>query len=94
MADQSRSGGGSGGMPAWQSMVGTLAAITVASFVAVMGSAGGLVVNGISALALACIAAFAIQWLAFIPAFLKQTEHFFDLTGSLTYISLAIFGVF
>ena len=81
-------------MPAWQSMAGTLAALTVASFVAVMGSAGGLLINGISALGLACVVAFAIQWLAFIPAFLRQTEHFFDLTGSLTYISLALFGVF
>jgi steroid 5-alpha reductase family enzyme len=32
--------------------------------------------------------AFVIQWLAFIPAFMRQTEKFFDLTGSLTYISV------
>ncbi len=36
---------------------------------------------------------FAIQWLMFIPAFINQTEKFFDLTGSATYISLAIFGL-
>ena len=32
--------------------------------------------------------AFLIQWLVFIPAYLRQTEKFFDLTGSLTYITL------
>jgi ligand-binding SRPBCC domain-containing protein len=29
-----------------------------------------------------------IQWLAFIPARLLQTERFYDLTGSLTYIAV------
>lgn len=29
----------------------------------------------------------AINWLAFIPAWLRQTEHFFDLTGSLSFIA-------
>ena len=29
---------------------------------------------------------FITQWLAFIPAYLKQSERFYDLTGSLTYI--------
>jgi steroid 5-alpha reductase family enzyme len=37
--------------------------------------------------------AFLIQWLAFIPAYLFQTEKFFDLTGSLTYISVTIIAV-
>ena len=32
--------------------------------------------------------AFAIQWIAFIPAYVFQTEKFYDLTGSLTYLSV------
>ena len=32
--------------------------------------------------------AFAIQWIAFIPAYIFQTEKFYDLTGSLTYLSV------
>jgi steroid 5-alpha reductase family enzyme len=36
-----------------------------------------------------CVAlAFGIQILAFVPAFLKQSEKFYDLTGSLTYLSV------
>ena len=34
---------------------------------------------------------FGIQWLAFIPAYLKQSERFYDLIGSLTYISTTLF---
>ncbi len=32
--------------------------------------------------------AFLIQWIAFIPAYVFQTEKFYDLTGSLTYLSV------
>ena len=37
--------------------------------------------------------AFIIQWLAFIPAFAKQTEKFYDITGSFTYITVTILAV-
>ena len=30
---------------------------------------------------------FSIQWIFFIPAFILQTEKFFDLTGSITYLT-------
>ncbi len=32
---------------------------------------------------------FAINWVAFVPAYLLQTERFFDLTGSLSYLAAA-----
>ncbi len=36
-----------------------------------------------------CVAvAFAMQWIAFVPAFIAQTERFYDLTGSLTYLTV------
>jgi len=34
--------------------------------------------------------AFIIQWIAFVPALLMKTEKFYDLTGSLTYLSVII----
>ena len=37
--------------------------------------------------------AFVIQWIAFIPAWLKHTEHFYDLAGSLTYVSVIALAV-
>ena len=39
----------------------------------------------------AVILAFLIQWVAFIPAYLLQTEKFYDLTGSLTYLTVIWF---
>ena len=56
--------------------------------VALAGSQGGASVFGIPVFALSVGLAFLIQWLAFIPAYLLQTEAFFDLTGSITYISV------
>lgn len=32
-----------------------------------------------------CVAFFA-QWISFIPAYLKQTEHFYDLVGTLSFL--------
>jgi steroid 5-alpha reductase family enzyme len=61
--------------------------------VALAGSQGGASAFGIPVFALSVGLAFLIQWLAFIPAFLLQTEKFFDLTGSITYISVAVIAV-
>ena len=30
---------------------------------------------------------FILQWLIFIPSYVYQTEHYYDLTGSMTYIT-------
>jgi steroid 5-alpha reductase family enzyme len=67
--------------------------ILVGLGVAWAGSQGGASVSGIPIFALSVGLAFLIQWLAFIPAYLLQSERFFDLTGSLTYISVIIIAV-
>jgi steroid 5-alpha reductase family enzyme len=54
------------------------------------GSQGGSTFRGVPVFALAVGLVFLIQWLAFIPAYLTQSERFFDLTGSLTYVSVTI----
>jgi steroid 5-alpha reductase family enzyme len=63
--------------------------IIIGFLVALAGSQGGASVFGLPLFALAVGLAYLIQWLVFIPAFVKQTEKFFDLTGSLTYISVS-----
>ena len=57
------------------------------------GSQGGASTGGIPIFALSVGLAFLIQWLAFIPAYLFQTEKFFDLTGSITYIFVTSLAV-
>ena len=37
---------------------------------------------------------YIIQWVAFIPAYMFQTEKFFDLTGSITYSSVFIYCIY
>ena len=53
----------------------------------------GAEVVGVPVFALAVALAFLIQWVAFIPAYLQQTEKFFDLTGSITFISVVVLAV-
>ena len=44
--------------------------------------------TGIDLVLRVVILAFVIQWIAFLPAYIFQTEKFYDLTGSLTYLSV------
>lgn len=67
--------------------------ILVGFLFALAGSQGGSQLAGIPLFALSVGLIFLIQWLAFIPAYLFQTEKFFDLTGSLTYISVITFAL-
>jgi steroid 5-alpha reductase family enzyme len=68
--------------------------IIIGLFVALAGSQAGSKVGSIPVFALSVGLAFLIQWLAFIPAFWLQTEKFFDLTGSITYISVISVAAF
>jgi len=69
------------------------AVILIGLAIAWAGSQGGASALGIPIFALSVGLAFAIQWLAFIPAYLLQNESFFDLTGSITYISVTVIAV-
>ena len=64
------------------------AIIGVGVLVAWAGSQGGVRVGNLPVFALAVGLAFLIQWVVFIPAFVFQSEKFFDLTGSLSYITI------
>ena len=37
---------------------------------------------------------FCIQWISFFPAYIFQTEKFYDLTGSITYLSIVLSTVY
>lgn len=62
--------------------------VALGLLVAWAGSQGGTSVAGVPLMAAGVGLAFLIQWLAFIPAYWRQTEKFFDLTGSLTYVAV------
>ncbi len=68
--------------------------VLVGYLVALAGSQGGIILAGRPLLMWVVGLAFLVQWLAFIPAYFMQTEKFFDLTGSLTYIAASSFALF
>lgn len=64
--------------------------IIVGVLVALAGSQNGSSVAGIPVFALLVGLAYVIQWVVFLPAYKFQTEKFFDITGSITYITLVV----
>lgn len=59
--------------------------------IAIAGSQHGSVISGkVPVFAVIVALVFIIQWLAFIHSWTKKTEKYYDLTGSLTYVSLTI----
>lgn len=68
-----------------------LLAIGFGAGIAIAASQNGtMVFDGFPLFAFCVIMAFAINWIAFIPAYILQTEKFFDLTGSMTYITITV----
>ena len=47
--------------------------------------------TGIELIQNAILIAYIIQWIAFIPAYIFQTEKFYDLTGSITYLTVVTY---
>ena len=67
--------------------------ITAAVFtVSWMGDQTGSTLYGLPLMTTIAMGIFAVQWLGLIHARLFETEHYFDLVGSLTYITVTIFA--
>jgi len=75
------------------SIIGITAAVLIGAFVAWAGSDGSREVGGIAVFALGALLAYAINWLVFIPSNRAKTEHYFDLTGSVTYLSVTVIAL-
>lgn len=71
-----------------RSNIAIVIVLLIAAGLAFAGSQSGHLVNGFPLFALCVALAFIIQWLAFIPAFMFRTEKFYDLTGSITYLTV------
>ncbi len=71
-------------------MLTILVATLLGAGMAVAGSAGGLRVGGVPVFAICAALAFGINWVAFVPAYLARTERFYDLTGTLSYLTVVV----
>ena len=71
-------------------IIGILAIIAFSAALAVAGNQGSVVFSGLPLFIICASVGFMLHWLAFIPAFAYQTEHYFDLIGSASYIGTVI----
>ncbi len=67
--------------------------IGLGALMAWAGGQHGVLFNGIAVFTLCCAFAFALNWLVYIPSNIAQTEHYYDLTGSITYIGMILLAV-
>ena len=65
----------------------TILSILIGLLIAVAGSDGSETYNGMSLFIICASVSFVLHWIIFIPSFAFQTEHYFDLTGSISYLS-------
>lgn len=79
--------------PRQTSVIGIVASVVVGALVSLAGSDGSSQVGSIAVFALCGIAAYVINWIVFVPSNAAQTEHYYDLTGSITYITLIVIAV-
>ena len=82
-------------MKSSESIMAILVGLLLGIGIAWAGSHGSVVLSGGWPLFGACVLfAFVVNWLIVVPSFMAHTEHFFDLTGSLTYLSVIALALF
>ena len=69
-------------------MITIVGALVVGALVATAGSVGGIRLGAIPVFAACALLALAINWIAFVPAWLGRTERFYDLVGTLSYLAV------
>ena len=68
-------------------IIGIVISLVIGALVILAGSHGSISVAGLPLFALCGVIGFALHWSVFVPSYIFQTEHYFDLTGSISYIS-------
>lgn len=71
-----------------RSIIGIAVAIVLGALVALAGSDGSVSAGGFAVFAIGAAIAYVINWIVFIPSSRAKTEKYYDLTGSITYLSV------
>lgn len=74
-------------MAALRPIIAIVVILIISLGIAWAGSQGSAAVGTIPVFFLCATVGFLLHWAIFIPSFMFQTEHFFDLTGSISYIA-------
>ncbi len=73
-----------------RSLIGIAICMIIAGLVGLAGSDGGLQAGPLPLFVVSGMVGFVLHWLIFVPSFIGQTEHYFDLTGSLSFIATVL----
>ena len=68
-------------------IIGILAVLLISGGLAWAGSQGSVSVPLVPLFAICASIGFLLHWIVFVPSFIFQTEHYFDLVGSISYIA-------
>ncbi|RBP48465.1 DUF1295 domain-containing protein [Arenicella xantha] len=71
-------------------VIGLIVIVSIGLLLSWAGGSGSVRLGIVPVFAVCGFLAFLINWLAFIPANAAQTEKYYDLTGSLTYLTLIV----
>ena len=77
-----------------KSILGILISLAIGGLILLAGSQGSTQVNGLPLFFICGAIGFVMHWIIFLPSFAFQTEHYFDLTGSLSYISTVLAAIY
>ena len=75
------------------SILATMISIILGALMALIGSQNSIMLNGYPLFAVCAAIGFLLHWIMFLPAYIYQTEHYFDLTGSISYLTVTIFAI-
>ena len=69
------------------------AALLIGALIATAGSQYGATYSGLPVFGLIVSIAFLIQVISFVPAYISQTEKYYDITGTMTYVLSTLIAV-
>ena len=76
-----------------QALIALPLILAIGAALAVAGSSASVRLLGLPVFALCVALAFAVNVAAFVPAWIRQSEKHYDLTGSLTYLSVLALAI-
>jgi steroid 5-alpha reductase family enzyme len=72
------------------SLIGIVVSVVLGVLVSLAGSDGSAKAGSVAVFALCGALAYVVNWVVYVPSNAAKTEHYFDLTGSVTYITVIL----
>jgi steroid 5-alpha reductase family enzyme len=73
-----------------RSVIAIVLCLFIGCLIAIAGSTESVQAGSIPLFALCALVIFIIHWIIFIPSYIYRTEHYFDVTGSISFLSAIV----